>query len=69
MIIYDDAGDTSKVPILYEKLIIEDKVDFVLPPWGTAWHVAAIPITEKYGKIMITNSEGADIGKLGTRTN
>jgi branched-chain amino acid transport system substrate-binding protein len=69
MIIYDDAGDTSKVPILYEKLIIEDKVDFVLPPWGTAWHVAAIPITEKYGKIMITNSEGADIRKLGTRTN
>jgi len=69
LIVYDDAGDTNKVPILYEKLIVEDRVDLVLPPWGTAWHVAAIPVTEKHKKILITNSEGADLKKLGTYTN
>jgi len=44
---------------LLEKLILEDKVDFVFPPWGTAWLFAAAPIANKYGYILIGGPGGA----------
>jgi branched-chain amino acid transport system substrate-binding protein len=44
---------------LLEKLILEDKVDFILPPWGTAWLFAAAPIANKYGYILIGGPGGA----------
>src|SRR5438270_8388299 len=33
-VIYDDASDERKAAELYEKLIVEDKVDAVLGPYG-----------------------------------
>src|SRR5256885_1517382 len=34
-LIYDDKSDTKTAPNLYEKLIVEDKVDAVMGPYGS----------------------------------
>lgn len=34
---YDDGSDIEQMERLLKKLIFEDKVDFLLPPWGTAF--------------------------------
>jgi len=57
--IYDNESDIGKTTKLLEKLILEDKVDFVLPPWGTAWLYAAANICNKYGYILIGGAGGA----------
>ncbi|MCX7857781.1 MAG: amino acid ABC transporter substrate-binding protein [Deltaproteobacteria bacterium] len=57
--IYDNESDIGKTTKLLEKLILEDKVDFVLPPWGTAWLYAAATICNKYGYILIGGPGGA----------
>jgi branched-chain amino acid transport system substrate-binding protein len=59
LIRYDDESDIGKMTDLLEKLILEDQVDFVLPPWGTAWLFAAAPIANKYGYILIGGPGGA----------
>lgn len=56
---YDDTSDIGTMTNLLEKLIVEDKVDFVFPPWGTAWLFAAAPIANKYGYILIGGPGGA----------
>ena len=65
--IYDDVGDTARVSLLYQKLIIEDKVDFVLPPYGTAWQLSAAPICENNKKVLVTTLEAGDLRKLGDK--
>jgi branched-chain amino acid transport system substrate-binding protein len=37
----------------YEKLCTDDKVDLLLPPWGTAMNFAVAPVANKYGYPMI----------------
>jgi len=59
-LIYDDKSDIGTMTRLLEKLILEDKVDFVLPPWGTANLFAAAPIAQKYGYILIGGAGGAE---------
>ena len=59
LIRYDDKSDIGTMTNLLEKLILEDKVDFVFPPWGTAWLFAAAPVANKYGYIMIGGPGGA----------
>jgi branched-chain amino acid transport system substrate-binding protein len=56
---YDDKSDIGTMTNLLEKLILQDKVDFVFPPWGTAWLYAAAPIANKYGYILIGGPGGA----------
>jgi len=46
---YDDSSDASKARSLYEKLITEDKVDFLWPPFGTGIGLGVIPVINKYG--------------------
>lgn len=60
LIIYDDKSDIGTMTRLLEKLIIEDKVDFILPPWSTAMLFAAAPIANKYGYILIGGAGGAE---------
>jgi branched-chain amino acid transport system substrate-binding protein len=57
--IYDDKSDAGTMTRLLEKLIVEDKVDFILPPVGTAMLFAAAPIANKYGYILSTAEGGA----------
>ena len=52
-IIYDDKTDTGTMVRLMEKLILEDKVDFLFPPVGTSFLFAAGPIANKYGYIFL----------------
>jgi len=59
LIVYDDKSDMGTMTRLYEKLILEDKVDFVFPPWGTAYLYAAAQIANKYHYIMIGGPGGA----------
>jgi branched-chain amino acid transport system substrate-binding protein len=59
LIRYDDKSDIGTMTNLMEKLILEDKVDFIFPPWGTAWLFAAAPIANKYGYILIGGPGGA----------
>lgn len=48
---YDYASDTNTAVKLAEKLIVEDKVKFLLGPYGSASIMAVAPIAEKYGVI------------------
>jgi branched-chain amino acid transport system substrate-binding protein len=45
---YDDKSDVGTVVKLVEKLILDDKVDLLLPPWSTAMNFAIAPIVTKY---------------------
>jgi len=49
LIIYDDKSNIGTAVKLIEKLALVDKVDLILPPWGTAMHFAIAPVANKYG--------------------
>jgi branched-chain amino acid transport system substrate-binding protein len=46
---YDDTSNAETLLRLEERLMTQDKVDFVLPPWSTGFNLAAAPIFAKYG--------------------
>ena len=45
---YDDKSDIGTAVKLTEKLLLDDKVDFIFPPWGPASHFALAPVITKY---------------------
>jgi branched-chain amino acid transport system substrate-binding protein len=57
--VYDDTSDMGTMTQLYQKLILEDKVDFLLPPVSTAFLNAAVPIANQYGYLMIGAEGGS----------
>jgi len=57
--IYDDKSDIGTMTRLTEKLILEDKVDFLWPSCGTAFLFAQAPIANKYNYILLTAEGGA----------
>lgn len=59
LLMYDDKSDIGTMTRLLERLIIQDKVDFILPPWSTAMLFAAAPIANKHGYILIGGAGGA----------
>jgi len=59
LIIYDDKSDVATMTRLTEKLILEDKVDFLWPACGTSFLFAQAPIANKYGYVLITAEGGA----------
>jgi branched-chain amino acid transport system substrate-binding protein len=46
---YDDRSDPVEVQNAIEKLATVDKVDFILPPWGTHLNLSAMPFFNRYG--------------------
>lgn len=56
---YDDKSDVGTMTKLLEKAILEDKVDFVLAPWGTAMLYAAASVANKHKYILLGNAGGA----------
>jgi len=48
LILYDDRSDIETSIKMAEKLIVEEKVHFMLPPWGTASNFAIAPVATKY---------------------
>ena len=59
LIVYDDKSDVGTMTRLTEKLIVEDKVDFLWPASGTSFIFAQAPIANKYGYVLITAEGGA----------
>jgi branched-chain amino acid transport system substrate-binding protein len=59
LLVYDDKSDVGTMTRLTEKLIVEDKVDFLWPASGTAFLFAQAPIANKYGYVLITAEGGA----------
>jgi branched-chain amino acid transport system substrate-binding protein len=50
---YDDESNVHTSTKLVEKLITEDKIDFILGPYGSGPSFATSAITEKYKKLMM----------------
>lgn len=50
---FDDRSEAETVVRTYEKLMSSDKVDLILPPWGTGANFAVMPVIQKYGYPMI----------------
>lgn len=46
---YDDQSNAAKSLEAIEKLIAEDEVDFILPPWGTGSNLNAAPLLHEAG--------------------
>jgi len=46
---YDDQSSTEEAVKGIERLATEDKVDLILPPWGTGTNLAVAPVIAKYG--------------------
>ena len=59
LLVYDDKSDVGTMARLTEKLIVEDKVDFLWPASGTAFLFAQAPIANKYNYVLITAEGGA----------
>jgi branched-chain amino acid transport system substrate-binding protein len=53
---YDDRSNSDEMIKAVERLINQDKVDFVFPPWGTAFSLASAPIFARagYPQILVT---------------
>lgn len=50
---YDDRSDIETVRRTYEKLMASDKVDLILPPWGTDLTFPVATIANRYGYPLI----------------
>jgi branched-chain amino acid transport system substrate-binding protein len=59
MLVYDDKSDMGTMTRLLDKLILEDKVDFVFPPCSTAFLFAAGAVTNRHGYILMGAEGGA----------
>ena len=57
--VYDDTSDLSTMTRNLEKAIVEDEVDFILPPVSTAFLYAAAPIANKYEKVLMGAEGGS----------
>lgn len=60
LVFYDNRGGADETVKNYERLMDQDKVDLILPPWGTFQHFAIIPILSKYGYPMVANLADTD---------
>lgn len=68
LILYDDKSRADLVIDLYEKLIVEDKVDLVLSPYGSTLTMAAARVTEKHGYVLLAASASStEIWQQGFR--
>lgn len=50
---YDDRSDIQTAVRLYDRLVTVDKVDLLLPPWGTAMNFAVAPVANAGGYPLI----------------
>lgn len=46
---YDDRSSAEEVVRSIERLATQDKVDFILPPWGTGFNLAVAPLLDRFG--------------------
>ena len=46
---YDDRSNSEEAVRAVERLVTQDKVDILFPPWGTGLNLAVGPVFNKYG--------------------
>ena len=54
LVYYDDESSSKLVPELYSKLIEQDKVNFLLGPYSSGLTMAAEPVAEEHGMILVS---------------
>lgn len=59
-VVYDDRSDPATSARLYERLITNDKVDFVMSSLGSATAAAGSPVAEKHKTVMINGGGAAE---------
>jgi len=57
---YDDRSSTEEAVRAVERLITQDKVDLLLPPWGTATNLAVAPLFDRYGYPLVGTTNLTD---------
>ena len=50
---YDDRSETETCVRTFEKLMGSDKVDLILPPWGSGANFAVAPLANRFGYPML----------------
>src|ERR1700752_3565600 len=60
MIEYDDRSQPAEAIKAIEGLATQDKVDFIMPVYGTGWNLAVAPIFAKYGYPQVTQAAVTD---------
>ncbi len=60
LIIYDDTSSAAVAKKLYEKLIVEDKVDLVFGPYSSGITSEVVKVTEKYGYSLLAAGAASD---------
>jgi branched-chain amino acid transport system substrate-binding protein len=60
LIKYDDKSDPANCIKLAEKLMVEDKVDLFLAPWGTGYYLAVAPVANKHGYPIIASAAAVE---------
>lgn len=60
LIIHDDTSNPSVAKKLYEKLILEDKVDLVFGPYSSVITTEVATVTEKYGYSLLASGAASD---------
>ncbi|MET0334744.1 MAG: amino acid ABC transporter substrate-binding protein, partial [Rhizobacter sp.] len=53
LVSYDDRSETETCVRTYEKLMGSDKVDLILPPWGSTANFAVAPLANRHGYPML----------------
>ncbi len=58
--VYDNKSSLEEAVRNTERLMLSDKVDFVLAPWGTATHLAVAPLYERHGFPLLAYTAATD---------
>ncbi len=65
LIVYDDGSSAARVSALYEQLIAQDKVDFLISPYSSNLTLAAAAVAERYGVPMVSVASSPNIWNQG----
>jgi branched-chain amino acid transport system substrate-binding protein len=64
---YDDRSNSEEMIKGVERLINQDKVDFILPPWSTGFNLAAAPLLNRAGyphlAVTVTSNKAPELAK------
>lgn len=61
MVFYDDESNKDNVLRLYERLAVQDKVDFFLAPYSSPLTITAASMADKYKKLMVSHTGSSTI--------
>ncbi len=61
MVFYDDESNKDNVLRLYERLAVQDKVDFFFAPYSSPLTITAAAMADKYKKVMISHTGSSTV--------